>query len=158
MNKWNKIASIAVLIPFLFSSIGVLVFNSQCTCTGSQHHSLYITPNSCNKVEKEHNSCCASEKIETALCSSCQSKNKTCGCSDYKVEYLKIKNQFAKEDISTLKAKTIAILVTNLLFDNDLLLEQDYSNLSFFYIDPPSKFTGFDFLIQINQLKIPHIA
>ncbi len=156
MKRWHEIASIILLIPFLFSTIGVLVYNSECTCTGSEHYSLYVTPNSCDTATNEIDRCCGSNEKEKS-CTSCELE-KACGCDDYKLQFVKIKSQFANEDISKLKAKTISILVTALLFNEDFTSEPDNSRLGYYYIDPPNKITGFEFLIQINQLKIPHIA
>ena len=160
MKKWNKIASIALIIPFLFSAIGIIVFNSECSCTGSEHYSLYIVPETCasSEAEKSEISCCADIDIVIPQSQSCNNHEESCGCSDYNVKYLKIRNQFSNEKLKIAKLQFTQIANTTFLV-NDYLKDELYvSNIDYFYIDPPNNTTSLDVLIEINQLKIPSIA
>ncbi len=162
MKLANKILSCILLIPFLLLSTGVLVYSSLCTCTGSEQVSIYVTPETCNTDENTSDPACCSININEGssnCCSGCQEHDNGCNCSDFDITYLKIKNQVANEAVRVAKPLPVTIfaelfpiytITADLILDEDQVINDNEP--------PPKHKSSFDFLIQVNQLKIPHKA
>jgi hypothetical protein len=147
---------------FLLSSTGVVVFKTHCSCTGDESVSVYVTPETCDEnYHVHHTHSLNGVEVETneILCHECAEHTNDCGCSDPDVKYVKLVNQLIDEEVKFVKINSNSLFLV--VFSNSLLnLNSSDKNVEdAFYIDPPPTIkSSTDFLIQINQLKIPHIA
>ena len=147
---------------FLLSSTGIVVFESHCSCSGNESFSLYITPETCDEnyhVHHSHDN--AGNEIETEenMCHECTSHMQDCGCSSPEVKYLKLVNQLIDDEVKFINLTTTQNLTVG--FVTELLQKETAIDIDVEknYIDPPPLIkSSFDFLIQINKLKIPELA
>ena len=145
---------------YLLSSAGILIYQSYCSCSDRTHHSIYITPKTCeDDFHVHHSHGVFGNEHETNECHECYSHTKSCGCDSPEVTFFKLKYQIANEG---LKFITIPFFETGTLFINSNFQVTGQKVVS----DGFKKYTGppplihspFDFLIKIQQLKIPEIA
>lgn len=162
MTIFKNISILFFVTIFLLSSTGIIVFESYCSCSGNESVSIYKTPTTCSENYHIHHSHdLAGNEIETNdnECHECDSHTNDCGCSVPAVKYLKLINQLNNEEVKFVNVNSneifVAQLVMNVLFSNvSVEIEKDI-----FYVDPPPQISSStDFLIQINQLKIPSVA
>jgi hypothetical protein len=156
-----QILAVVMGVIFIISTNGILIFKTNCVCTGNEQVSLYVAPETCEEefhVHHTHNhSGCAIETSEHN-CHECSSGHDECGCEAPEVEFIKLINQISEDEYSFLKVQqeTINIFVAALLqsFENEF-----ETGAPEFYADPPPKHASSKhFLIEVNQLKIPHSA
>ena len=162
MNIFKNISVFFLGIIFLISATGVLIFYSNCSCSGNAQVSVYISPETCEDnfhVHHAHNA--GGEEVCTTAedCHECSSHTDTCGCSTPDVKSLKLDNQVVHEKVRIEKIQPIQLKVleeiTVFLFN----FEGDQEKSGLNYIDPPPLIqSSTDFLIQIHQLKIPALA
>lgn len=146
-----------------------MLYESICACSGNEQTTVFVRPETC--VEEYHcqhhqiHSCCAASTCNTHEhysqdddCDDCVAHTKDCGCEEPVAKLLKLKNQFDEELRYTLTAPVLLSIVsteTGFLQEETNEGEDDDSS----YVDPPPKITSsLDFLIQIQQLKIPALA
>lgn len=160
--QWIKnISVIFFMMIFLMSSAGIVVFQTHCSCTGNEQVSLYFSPETCeDNFHRHHSHNTSGEEISTDIheCHECSKHVHDCGCSTPNVKYFKLKNQLTDEEVKYVKIQSVDIL----FFCEpvlDFTADSEPGETQHFYIDPPPV-TGssFDFLISIQQLKIPEIA
>ena len=147
---------------FLLSSTGIVIFETNCSCTGNEEVSLFVTPETCETNFHEHHSH-DSEGVEMLAnahdCHECTSHTQDCGCSSPDVKYIKLINPLIDEAVGFVKVQPIKIFVAETLMN--FILDDVFTFIESeeYYIDPPKKIsTSLEFLIQINQLQIPVLA
>ncbi|MEN8117857.1 MAG: hypothetical protein ABFS16_12800 [Bacteroidota bacterium] len=181
MKLIGQIASLVFVMVFLISSTGIVIIKSNCTCSGNKQVSLYVSPETCEDTyhnnhsedlwehhsEESSSGChnCNSHHSEANhaegdenSCNACSNHLDDCGCASPETLFFKLKNQF-DEEVRYFVTQPIELVV----FANEIKTHfeefSDSDEIETHYIDPPPKVTSsLDFLIQIQQLKIPHIA
>jgi len=145
---------------FLVSTSGFLIYKSNCACTGNERVSVFINLETCNLDKQEKNeismegSCCSA--METT---DCAEDSTECGCDSPEVKYIKLKNQLRNEEVKFVKIQPIHIFVVHRHIQLDFWTDPDSNDNKSLYIDPPPILSSsLDFLIQIQQLKIPYLA
>lgn len=161
--KWVKYIPVYFfMMIFLLSSTGVVVFHTHCNCTGTDQVSLYVSPETCeDNFHRHHTHNAEGNEIPTGKheCHECSNHLHNCGCDSPQVKFFKLKNQLIDEEVKYVLFQPVEISV----FINETVkivpdVITSYNEVSF-YIDPPPKFcSSLDFLIPIQQLKIPEIA
>jgi hypothetical protein len=162
MKVWRKITAIVLLLPFLLSVTGVLVFRTQCHCTGLKAVSLYVMPETCGSQTESHHH--LFENHAADLKSSCHSgpeqvtsdPMQNCGCGSPDVRFFKLKNQFTDEKGTLLKVKLTPVSLA-LLFAPRALDDADLNGPEASVDEPsPPLFTPEAGIIYyICQPKIP---
>lgn len=161
MKFIKQIAASVLVVVFLFSYAGILIYQIDCSCTGKQEVSLYVSPETCkDEFHIHHTPDSQGNELETGLhdCHDCTNHIDDCGCASPEVKYVRLINQITEEETEFLKTEIAALVpaTVSLVEDNLKKIETKSNN---FYIDPPPRFaTSSEFLIQINKLKIPEIA
>jgi hypothetical protein len=166
---------------FLVSSSGFLMYKSNCACTGNEQVTVFVKSEICtsdmvmDSSEEAEMSCCSTNTAvevenpaESSCCSSkekgvenlrCQEHESDYDCDKTEVTYLKLQNKVLKEEVKFIKVEPVVLMVLHTLLSSDVLLDGNTPELENPYIDPPPiKGTSLDFLIQIQQLKIPALA
>jgi len=158
----KQISAIILGMIFLLSATGIVIFESYCLCSGNEEVSLFVTPETCETNYHEHHSC-NSEGIEMFANAhdyhECTSHTYDCGCSTPEVKYIKLINPLIDEAVGFVKVQPIKIFVSETVMNSILADVFTFIESEEFYIDPPKKInTSLEFLVQINQLKIPVLA
>lgn len=162
-NIWVTFFSII----FLLSSTGVIIFKSHCLCSDTHNVSLYVAPETCENnfhdKHEHHNDCitgCSNTNHENNdhedhNCEDCIKHLHDCGCAEPQAKYFKLKNQFDEEARYVLSGPVVlAVFENDLTFLNQEIFDSEEQETN--YIDPPPKISSsLDFLIHIQQLKIP---
>lgn len=145
---------------FLLSSAGVLIYEIDCSCTGEQEVSLYVTPETCeDKLAHEHYDFHCYLNTGGENCDNCDAHNEDCGCESPEIKYVRLVNQFTEEETHYLKNEMTPVLPNSLSLLNCLLIYEVEDTCEQFYIDPPPLVaSSFEYLIEINKLKIPELA
>jgi len=152
---------VVLVLVFMVSSTGIVIFQSFCSCSGVEEISLYVSPDTCEDnfhVHHAHNTNDAKVEAEEHNCHECTNHLDDCGCSAPEVKYIKLINQLIDEEVKFLKIQQPKIqqTVTELIV---AFSENEELSTDGFYIDPPPNITSsLQFLIQIQQLKIPSKA
>lgn len=170
------ISAILLGLIFLVSSSGFMIYKSHCACTGTDQVTIFIKSEICKSEdssyqEEEEMSCCSSKDLindvsleETSCCASIESNTSeshsvNCDCNNSEVTYLKLKNQIVKEEVKFMRIEPIELVVFFTSFSSEFFDIDYFTNIKKFYVDLPFfKSSALDFLIQIQQLKIPALA
>lgn len=143
---------------FLITSSGIVIFKTNCSCTGNEKISLYVTPEDCTaEFHKSHIHCTIHEEHKNENdCESCEIHKHDCGCEDPEIKYVKLKNHITNGHIEFLKSlpvKQVAVFdFCFILFEKKWIEDETLD----YYIDPPPEFhSSNDYLIRIQKLKIP---
>lgn len=99
-------------------------------------------------------SCCSSEKTQQ-----CKTIDLECKCDSQEVIYLKLNNQVVNEQVKFTHVHPVQLIVafTAMLINPEDSKIVEAKNRR--YVDPHPLFdSAHDFLIQIQQLKIPQLA
>jgi hypothetical protein len=160
--KWvNKISVLFLGIIFLLTATGIVVYQSHCSCTGDEHVSFYVSPETCeDKYHSHHTHGEGGKEIPStgSECHECSSHTNECGCNNYLVSYFKLKNEVVHEKGRTLTKQPVKIVTPELMVVWLSFNFIEPPEIKHTYIEPPSNKSSLDFLIHINQLKIPHLA
>ena len=162
MKFVKHISAILFGMIFLISSSGFMIYKSNCTCTGNKQVTVFVTPETCESEAHQHHkhdfngdesSCSVNE------CEDCTNHTEDCGCSSPEATFFKLKNQVIDEDVKFIKVQPIQIFTAFNNINIHILDETETVETHKYYVDPPPINTSsFDFLIQIQKLKIPLIA
>lgn len=159
------------------------MYKSNCACTGNEQITVFVKSEICtsekvmdsneegdmvccstnipNEVEiPVESSCCSSKgKVEAEETTTCKMHSTNCDCDKPEVTYLKLQNKVLKEEVKFIKVEPVVLIVLHTLLSSDILLEGNSTEIKNPSIDPPPiKGSSLDFLIQIQQLKIPALA
>ena len=147
---------------YLVSTTGVMVYKSHCLCMGTGQVSVYVEPETCETQIHHHHTHDIDNKelaCGAGQCHECSNHTHDCGCDSPEAFFFKLKNLFVDEDVLIVKAQPVEISVIcfDLYFSQIEPVEIDEPENC--YTDsPPLIYSPIDFLIQIQQLKIPSIA
>ncbi len=160
--KWiNKISVILLSIIFLLSATGIVIYQSHCSCTGDEQVTFYVSPETCEDTYHTHHTHReGGEEVPSTWseCHECCSHTSECGCNNLLVSYFKLKNEVVHEKGRTATKQPVKIIKPELLVVVLAVIWNDPPEVKTTYIEPPTNKTSLDFLIQIHQLKIPHLA
>jgi len=146
-------------VIYFISSTGIIVYKSNCVCSGNEQVSVFVTPETCDTEMHQHHkhnnenisvSCCAHQ------CDDCATDEKECGCQSPEAFFFKLIDPVVQEEVLFVKAQPleIKIFIASLVIDS---IFENENNLPIIFNTgpPPVKSTSLDFLIPIHQLKIP---
>ncbi|MDD4227343.1 MAG: hypothetical protein PHS40_09025 [Mariniphaga sp.] len=162
MNRLRNIWILLSAIWFLFSSTGILVFHTYCACTGNDQVSVYLAPETCEEGYHIHHTHDQSgEELPTTPheCHECQHHTDDCGCNSPDVQYFRLHDQVLQEKLRMehVYPLQVALMPMMIIFQNheadQLPLTRNYDTGP-----PPLIQSSLEFLIQIHQLKIFHLA
>jgi hypothetical protein len=129
---------------------------------GTEQVSVFMLPETCESdFHQHHNHDASGEEISVSCneCHECSNQEHSCGCSFPEVKFFKLVNQFLDDDTSYIHVKTSTFLVAFNKLYCSLIDEPDKVETKINYFSPPpNHLSSLEFLIQINQLKIPNIA
>ncbi len=151
MRSVKKISVIVLGIIFMMASSGILIYQAECICTGTEHASVFVSPETCEDDPDHHHS---DDFIHD--CEACTVPVSDCGCESPKVEYVKLNNQIVQEKSRSSNLQPVQIelpaLLTNNYFSpvNELFEPEEKYEPS-----PPKTISTIDYLVFIQQLKIP---
>lgn len=129
---------------------------------GDEQTSVFVRPDTCKEEFLKHHkhdetnneiACCASE------CHDCTNHTKACGCDSPEIFFFKLKDKAVDDEVkfTTVQPVVITVLSSDLL--EELMIDNTDKPALKIYNDPPPQITtSLDFLIQIQQLKIPALA
>lgn len=131
-------------------------------CFGKEQITVFVTPETCES-ETHHahdNDAVAMESgCSVGECDECTRHQDDCGCKVPEALYFKLQNQITNEEVKFTKVLSFELVVAELIVFTELWAETDSFVKEDFYGDPtPNVPSAIEFLIQIQQLKIPHIA
>ncbi len=162
MKLVKNILSVAIAMIFLVSSSGYVMYKTNCVCTGEEQTSVFVKPDSCEEDFHQHHR--HNETDEEVACSAhecheCQDHEKDCGCESPQFFFFKLKDKALDDDAKfvMVQAPVLAVMALDILSDDNTVPESNKTES--FYLDPPPvAASSLDFLISIQQLKIPSLA
>jgi hypothetical protein len=158
--KWiNQISILLLSLIFLLSASGIIVYQSHCTCTGDEHVSVYVSPETCQDnfhIHHTHEKDREEVPSSGSECHECTLHKNECGCNDVNISYYKIKNEVVSQKVRPVILQPVKAIIPEQFISTGIC--DELSETDFQYIEPPSIKTSLDFLIQIQQLKIPETA
>ena len=162
MKVLKNIILLLIGAIFLLSSSGYVLYSSICACTGEKQTSVFLKPETCETnfhQHHEHNLSGKEIACSEEECHECTSHTKACGCESPVVFFFKLEDKATNEKI---RFVTLQVLSVNLLntgsFEPVLLTPEDKDNANNCSDPPPLSYSSLDFLIRIQQLKIPSLA
>ena len=143
----------------LVSAAGIVVYHSYCTCTGSDHYSLYVTPETCTEtyhIHHKHNNKGEEEAVTAVECHECNAHTDMCGCDRPVIKLYKLDDRLLNDNIRIEKVQPVLVKIiyglVPLVFD---FYRDITSKVITLCESPPGIYRSLDFLIIIQQLKIP---
>lgn len=146
----------------MISSSGFVMYKTKCSCTGENQTTVFVRPETCEDVYYNHHkhddannevSCCSQD------CHECSSHTKDCGCDSPEHFFFKLKDKAVDDEVKFVSTPALEISIVSSELFADLLIETDDENDDYLYVDPPLGISSsLDFLVQIQQLKIPVLA
>ncbi len=144
---------------FLLSSSGYVLYKSSCLCTGEEQTTVFIKPETCETNFHEHHQHRADgreQSCSASTCHDCSGHAEDCGCNEPTVFFFKLLDEVTNESAKFIKTPPIVIEVAKLEVFERLALEIHDDHGEVVYPDPPPvKNKSLDFLVEIQQLKIP---
>lgn len=145
----------------MMSSAGILLLQSHCSCTGNDNVSLYVTPETCAEnyhIHHTHNEIGQEVPSEAADCHECTDHTTDCGCNNISVIFHKLDNEIVQEKVRIESKEPVNVINTNVLVFLFSRYEDVHPASYSTYTGPPIVINSFDFLIEIQQLKISCLA
>ncbi len=148
---------------FIISSSGYTMYKINCSCTGEEQISVFVRPATCEETfHQHHKHDKANNEISSSEheCHECLDHTNHCGCNSPEIYFFKLKDKAVDDEVKfvaqvteiNLNTTVIDLLFSILELELEIAVDTPYN-------DPPSKITSsLDFLISINQLKIPALA
>lgn len=147
---------------FLISSSGFVIYKTSCSCTDTEQVSIFVQPNTCGKTFHQHHK---HDRVENEIactaheCHECESHIKSCGCDSPQIFFFKLNDKAVDGEVNFVNVQILEIFMPSADIFQRLLAHNSGSINHLVYADPPPKSTrSLDFLIQIQQLKIPSLA
>ncbi len=148
-------------IVFLLSATGVVVFQAHCLCTGNDHVSLYVSPDTCEEEFHAHHvhlQCGEEASSSETECHECSSHTNECGCNNMIISFFKLNDEVVFEKARSKTAHPVVAILPDLAVRTLSVFIDDREEKDINYIEPPAAQSSLDFLVHIHQLKIPHTA
>lgn len=161
MRMIKNIATIILCAIFVATSSGIVIYQSHCSCTGNNQVSLYVTPETCeDELENHsHQSHCDIPGQTTCGLNECEFPLDDCGCETLQISYLKLEDQVVQEKSRNIVLLPLQVELPLQITKSWLPVIHDRESFSEEYEDsPPKTNTSTDYLIFIQQLKIPASA
>ncbi len=161
MRMIKNIAALLLCVIFVATSSGIVIYQSHCSCTGNEQFSFYVTPETCeDELENHsHHSHCDIPGKTTCGLNECGIPSEACGCESMQVSYLKLEDQVVKEksrqNVFQPVQVELPLQITKSwlpVYGEPELFPEEYEDR------PPKTNTSTDYLIFIQQLKIPASA
>jgi len=147
---------------FIVSSTGVLIYKTHCSCTGNEQVGFYIKPETCEnnfQVVHAHNPMEKPTEPNENCCHECTPQSHDCGCNEPVITFFKLMNEISNEEVSFLTPPIVKIADIILTVTADLEEPIECTEIIGSDTYPPPKIkSSKNFLILINQLKIPFSA
>lgn len=147
---------------FLISSSGYMMYKSNCLCTGEEQTTVFVRPETCGDDFHNHHKhdeadneiiCFADE------CHDCTEHTKDCGCNSPEFFFFKLQDKALDEDIKFISVQVLEISIASSDLLAELCIKNDDVVTDSYYSEPPTNVvSSLDFLINIQQLKIPSLA
>ena len=159
MDMIRKILVYILTAAVMVTSAGIVVFHSFCSCTGDEYFTLYITPETCTEnyhIHHKHNDKGEERRVNEGECHDCNFHTSRCGCNNPGIELYKLDDRILNENIRIEKVQPVLLkilydfLPLSLFFSNN----DDFKELLVSQL-PPGIQRSLDFLIFIQQIKIP---
>lgn len=159
MNMIRKILVFILTAAVMVTSAGILVFHSFCSCTGDDHVSLYVTPETCAEnyhIHHKHNNGGEAEVVAEEECHECNTHTNECGCNDPHVKMYKLDDRVLNDNIRIGKIQPLLIKILHYILpvSENITGDDVFAGVQTCEL-PPGIIRSFDFLIFIHQLKIP---
>ncbi len=162
MKLLQHISALVIGLIYLISSSGIIIYESHCSCTGDEQVSVFISPETCEvEYHQHHQHDNEGTEVNSSFqeCHECTDHSHDCGCSSPDVKFFKLINQLVDEEVLFTNAQQIPVTAVYVQEMFRLINKTDDAETVPGYIDPPELVvTSLDFLVQIQQLKIPNIA
>jgi hypothetical protein len=146
-------------ILLLMSSSGVLIYHTYCACTGDERVTVYVTPANCEEDYHTHHAHdTEGEEIVVASheCHDCSAHTDDCGCNRPEVIFVKLDQQLFKVSVRTEKVEPVRLHIPVYLTPSLFSVMNYHQEPVRKIVDPPPRIlTAVDFLIAVQQLKIP---
>lgn len=146
---------------FLLSATGVVVFEAHCLCTGNDHVSLYVSPDTCEEnYHTHHKHLPHGEEAPSSEneCHDCTFHTSECGCNNVIISFFKLNDEVVFEKVRSKTIYPVAAILPDMTVNLLAAVYDAPEETIINYIEPPSTKTSLDFLVPIHQLKIPHTA
>lgn len=127
------------------------MYKSHCSCTGKEQVSVFVQDEICSS--SENNSCCVTMEIEY-----CTAESPENDCNTSEITYVKLINKVVMEDLRFTKVDSIQLLLVYTTSQLDLWETEESLGFDSSIDPPPIHISSNEFLISIQQLKIPSIA
>jgi len=145
------------------SSSGFILYKSHCSCTNEAYVSIIVKPATCESKYHHHHHFHNKNNKEVDCseneCHECLQHEKSCGCNSPKSFLIKLKDKAVNNTV-----KLVSLTPTELIVACSDILEKynpqsEEQKYNFNYSGPPPKITSsLDYLIHIQQLKIPSLS
>lgn len=164
MKRLNKILVVLYLMPFLFSTTGVLVYQTNCSCTGQEEISLFFSPKTCEDhfhiTDHDHYPSIEEEGFETVkIEGNFMDHLRSCGCSSLVVKFFKLKSLSTEDAQEYIKSDHKVGDFSHMIAD---YFKTEYNDLPEnpveFETNLVFKFPGRKIILLNCQYKLPHIA
>lgn len=136
------------------------MYKSLCSCTGNEKVTVFVQSEICEThdqvfcCKEEVKPCCSSKETQQ-----CKSHSSDCNCDKPELTYIKLIDYVVNEEVKFTKANPVIVMVAFSIVQFKLWETDEQVESGYTYIDPPPVHnSSLEFLILINQLKIPHIA
>lgn len=147
---------------FLISTSGYVMYKTNCSCIGEEQTSVFVKPDSCEDdfhKHHKHNENNSEIACSEHQCHDCNDHEKECGCETPEFFFFKLKEKAVDDEAKFIWVVAPVISIASIDILMDYSIENDKLEDEVFYADPPPKITSpLDFLISIQQLKIPSLA
>lgn len=138
------------------------MYKSHCSCSGEEYTSIIVKPETCaTEFHKHHKHDAENNEIECSVgeCHDCTSHTHDCGCDSPKSFFIKIKDKALNDDAKFLITNSVILEIYSIDLFVEICSKTDDLELDIAYADPPPKIkSSLDYLISLQQLKIPLLA
>lgn len=150
---------------FLISSSGYVLYSSTCLCSGEKYTSVFVRPDTCETEFHSHHNHDAdgNEQVctvgECHECNTCHGHHSECGCESPEIYFFKLKDNAINEGVKFLASTPQPLQIGTVEVPETLLPDTEaFENESEVHIPPPRLESSLEFLISIQQLKIPSLT
>ncbi|MFV0269954.1 MAG: hypothetical protein ACK5HT_22780, partial [Draconibacterium sp.] len=162
---FRNILVVLLAMIFLISSSGYVLYSSNCLCSGEKYTSIFVRPDTCETEFQSHhtNDTDGNEQVctveECHECNTCHGHHDECGCESPEVFFFKLKDKAINEEVKFLASTPRPLQIGTVEVPETLLPDiEAFENESEVHIPPPKLESSLEFLISIQQLKIPSLA
>jgi len=150
---------------FLLSTSGFVLYKSYCACSGEDYTSIIVKPETCETdFHQHHKHDLANNELACSEgeCHECQPKGNhsdACGCEAPESIFMKLMDKAVNDAVKFVAVQPVELTVFSSDILEELTTDADDNLNKRFYADPPPRITStLDYLIHIQQLKIPSLA